>query len=101
MVLGPTDYPEWPHGGARMHDRLGHRRPPRCDGSRPARRLTTSRRSLTLGHHDALPPSRELRVELTAARSGAENRTIRLEKKEQIKERLGARRTWVTRVQGF
>jgi hypothetical protein len=37
----------------------------------------------------ALPPSRELRAELCAARYSAEDRTIKLEKKEQIKERLG------------
>lgn len=37
----------------------------------------------------ALPPSRELRVELCAAHYGAEDRTVKLEKKEKIKERLG------------
>ena len=37
----------------------------------------------------ALPPSRDLRVELCAARYSAEGRTIRLEKKEDIKARLG------------
>jgi hypothetical protein len=37
----------------------------------------------------ALPPSRDLRVELCAARYSAEDRTVKLEKKEKIKERLG------------
>ena len=37
----------------------------------------------------ALPPSRELRVELCAARFIPEGNTIKLEKKEKIKERLG------------
>jgi hypothetical protein len=37
----------------------------------------------------ALPPSRELRVELCAARYNAEDRVVKLEKKEKIKERLG------------
>ena len=37
----------------------------------------------------ALPPSRDLRVELCAARYSAEDRTIRLEKKEKIRARLG------------
>lgn len=37
----------------------------------------------------ALPPSRELRAELVAAHYSAEDRTVRLEKKEQIKARLG------------
>jgi hypothetical protein len=37
----------------------------------------------------ALPPSRELRVELCATRYVAEDRTVKLEKKEKIRERLG------------
>ena len=37
----------------------------------------------------ALPPSRELRVELCAARYVAQDRVVKLEKKDKIKERIG------------